>query len=150
MWWVHFLIGLCPCLTRRYQRYPGDVEWHGHQRHRRNTEAVLQGAAGASAHRPPLPRLHGGHRCVTFSPGSVCLSPVGHFRALDLSNWKRLRAKSCLAMIGSDVFFLSLAALSDPAAKENCMMHLLRSLPDPNLMTFLTLLEHLKRYTHTQ
>uniref|UniRef100_A0A8C4I1D8 Active breakpoint cluster region-related protein n=1 Tax=Dicentrarchus labrax TaxID=13489 RepID=A0A8C4I1D8_DICLA len=29
--------------------------------------------------------------------------------------------------------------------KENCMMHLLRSLPDPNLMTFLTLLEHLKR-----
>lgn len=46
----------------------------------------------------------------------------------------------------------SLVALSDPAAKENCMMHLLRSLPDPNLMTFLTLLEHLKRYrlhTHT-
>lgn len=30
------------------------------------------------------------------------------------------------------------------------MMHLLRSLPDPNLITFLTLLEHLKRYsTHT-
>lgn len=26
------------------------------------------------------------------------------------------------------------------------MMHLLRSLPEPNLMTFLTLLEHLKRY----
>lgn len=47
------------------------------------------------------------------------------------------------------LFSLSLAALSDPAAKENCMMHLLRSLPDPNLMTFLTLLEHLKRYTHT-
>lgn len=37
------------------------------------------------------------------------------------------------------------AALSDPAAKENCMMHLLRSLPDPNLITFLFLLEHLKR-----
>ncbi|ROL49984.1 Active breakpoint cluster region-related protein [Anabarilius grahami] len=37
------------------------------------------------------------------------------------------------------------ATLSDPAAKENCMMHLLRSLPDPNLITFLTLLEHLKR-----
>ncbi|XP_009572752.1 PREDICTED: active breakpoint cluster region-related protein-like, partial [Fulmarus glacialis] len=33
---------------------------------------------------------------------------------------------------------------SDPAAKENCMMHLLRSLPDPNLITFLFLLEHLK------
>lgn len=29
------------------------------------------------------------------------------------------------------------------------MLHLLRSLPDPNLMTFLPLLEHLKRYTHT-
>ena len=29
------------------------------------------------------------------------------------------------------------------------MMHLLRSLPDPNLITFLSLLEHLKRYTHT-
>ncbi|KAM9846694.1 active breakpoint cluster region-related protein isoform 1-T1 [Aulostomus maculatus] len=41
--------------------------------------------------------------------------------------------------------FMEGIALSDPAAKENCMMHLLRSLPDPNLMTFLTLLEHLKR-----
>ncbi|XP_028321947.1 active breakpoint cluster region-related protein isoform X2 [Gouania willdenowi] len=41
--------------------------------------------------------------------------------------------------------FMEGIVLSDPAAKENCMMHLLRSLPDPNLMTFLTLLEHLKR-----
>uniref|UniRef100_A0A3B4AYW0 Uncharacterized protein n=1 Tax=Periophthalmus magnuspinnatus TaxID=409849 RepID=A0A3B4AYW0_9GOBI len=41
--------------------------------------------------------------------------------------------------------FMEGIALSDPAAKENCMMHLLRSLPDPNLMTFLILLEHLKR-----
>ncbi|XP_068186427.1 active breakpoint cluster region-related protein isoform X1 [Antennarius striatus] len=41
--------------------------------------------------------------------------------------------------------FMEGIALSDPAAKENCMMHLLRSLPDPSLMTFLTLLEHLKR-----
>ncbi|XP_063002519.1 active breakpoint cluster region-related protein isoform X3 [Elgaria multicarinata webbii] len=40
---------------------------------------------------------------------------------------------------------LSSPALSDPSAKENCMMHLLRSLPDPNLITFLFLLEHLKR-----
>lgn len=96
MWCVHFLIGLCPCPTCRYQRYPGDAEWHGHQRHRRNTEAVLQGAAGASAHRPPLPRLHGGHRCVTITPGSVCLSSVGHFRALNVPSWKRWGAKSCL------------------------------------------------------
>ena len=63
---VQFLIALCLRLTCRYQRYPGDAERHGHQRHRGNAEAVLQGAAGASAHRPPLPRLHGGHRCVTF------------------------------------------------------------------------------------
>uniref|UniRef100_A0A673B8V0 ABR activator of RhoGEF and GTPase n=1 Tax=Sphaeramia orbicularis TaxID=375764 RepID=A0A673B8V0_9TELE len=41
--------------------------------------------------------------------------------------------------------FMEGIALSDPAAKQNCMMHLLRSLPEPNLMTFLTLLEHLKR-----
>ncbi|XP_077597539.1 active breakpoint cluster region-related protein isoform X1 [Stigmatopora nigra] len=41
--------------------------------------------------------------------------------------------------------FMEGISLSDPAAKENCMMHLLRSLPDPNLVTFLTLLEHLKR-----
>ncbi|KAM9332290.1 active breakpoint cluster region-related protein isoform 1-T1 [Pholidichthys leucotaenia] len=41
--------------------------------------------------------------------------------------------------------FMEGITLADPAAKENCMMHLLRTLPDPNLMTFLTLLEHLKR-----
>ncbi|XP_044531533.1 active breakpoint cluster region-related protein [Gracilinanus agilis] len=41
--------------------------------------------------------------------------------------------------------FMEGIALSDPAAKENCMMHLLRTLPDPNLITFLFLLEHLKR-----
>ncbi|KAJ7308785.1 hypothetical protein JRQ81_008050 [Phrynocephalus forsythii] len=41
--------------------------------------------------------------------------------------------------------FMEGIALADPSAKENCMMHLLRSLPDPNLITFLFLLEHLKR-----
>nr|XP_034994729.1 active breakpoint cluster region-related protein isoform X1 [Zootoca vivipara] len=41
--------------------------------------------------------------------------------------------------------FMEGIAFSDPSAKENCMMHLLRSLPDPNLITFLFLLEHLKR-----
>uniref|UniRef100_A0A8D0BMJ7 ABR activator of RhoGEF and GTPase n=1 Tax=Salvator merianae TaxID=96440 RepID=A0A8D0BMJ7_SALMN len=41
--------------------------------------------------------------------------------------------------------FMEGIAVSDPLAKENCMMHLLRSLPDPNLITFLFLLEHLKR-----
>ncbi|KAI1893556.1 hypothetical protein AGOR_G00124940 [Albula goreensis] len=41
--------------------------------------------------------------------------------------------------------FLEGVALSDPVAKETCMMQLLCSLPDPNLFTFLTLLEHLRR-----
>ncbi|XP_041053268.1 active breakpoint cluster region-related protein isoform X2 [Carcharodon carcharias] len=41
--------------------------------------------------------------------------------------------------------FVEGIALSDPAAKENCMLHLLRSLPDPNLNTLLFLLDHLKR-----
>ncbi|XP_042194304.1 active breakpoint cluster region-related protein isoform X2 [Callorhinchus milii] len=40
--------------------------------------------------------------------------------------------------------FVEGIALSDPGAKENCMMHLLRSLPDPNLNTFLSLLDHMK------
>uniref|UniRef100_A0A8D0HE90 BCR activator of RhoGEF and GTPase n=1 Tax=Sphenodon punctatus TaxID=8508 RepID=A0A8D0HE90_SPHPU len=36
-------------------------------------------------------------------------------------------------------------ALSDPVAKESCMLNLLLSLPEPNLVTFLFLLDHLKR-----
>ncbi|CAJ0959990.1 unnamed protein product [Ranitomeya imitator] len=36
-------------------------------------------------------------------------------------------------------------ALSDPVAKESCMLNLLLSLPEPNLLTFLYLLDHLKR-----
>ncbi|XP_072443109.1 breakpoint cluster region protein isoform X1 [Chiloscyllium punctatum] len=36
-------------------------------------------------------------------------------------------------------------ALSDPVAKESCMLNLLLSLPEPNLITFLFLLDHLKR-----
>lgn len=37
------------------------------------------------------------------------------------------------------------AALSDPVAKESCMLNLLLSLPEANLLTFLFLLDHLKR-----
>ncbi|KAK1787455.1 hypothetical protein P4O66_002933 [Electrophorus voltai] len=37
------------------------------------------------------------------------------------------------------------AALSDSVAKESCMLNLLLSLPEPNLVTFLFLLDHLKR-----
>lgn len=40
----------------------------------------------------------------------------------------------------------SSAALSDSVAKESCMLNLLLSLPEPNLVTFLFLLDHLKRY----
>uniref|UniRef100_A0A673ZF99 BCR activator of RhoGEF and GTPase n=1 Tax=Salmo trutta TaxID=8032 RepID=A0A673ZF99_SALTR len=36
-------------------------------------------------------------------------------------------------------------ALSDSVAKESCMLNLLLSLPEPNLVTFLFLLDHLKR-----
>ncbi|XP_056677144.1 breakpoint cluster region protein isoform X2 [Monodelphis domestica] len=36
-------------------------------------------------------------------------------------------------------------ALSDPVAKESCMLNLLLSLPEPSLLTFLFLLDHLKR-----
>ncbi|XP_075389766.1 breakpoint cluster region protein isoform X2 [Tenrec ecaudatus] len=36
-------------------------------------------------------------------------------------------------------------ALSDPVAKESCMVNLLLSLPEANLLTFLCLLGHLKR-----
>uniref|UniRef100_H3B8Z7 BCR activator of RhoGEF and GTPase n=1 Tax=Latimeria chalumnae TaxID=7897 RepID=H3B8Z7_LATCH len=35
--------------------------------------------------------------------------------------------------------------LSDPVAKESCMLNLLLSLPEPNLVTFTFLLDHLKR-----
>lgn len=38
-----------------------------------------------------------------------------------------------------------LAGLSDSVAKESCMLNLLLSLPEPNLVTFLFLLDHLKR-----
>jgi len=37
------------------------------------------------------------------------------------------------------------SALSDSVAKESCMLNLLLSLPEPNLVTFLFLLDHLKR-----
>lgn len=36
-------------------------------------------------------------------------------------------------------------ALSDPVAKESCMLNLLLSLPEPNFTTFSFLLDHLKR-----
>lgn len=48
----------------------------------------------------------------------------------------------------TDEFYPNFAegiALSDPVAKESCMLNLLQSLPEANLLTFLFLLDHLKR-----
>ncbi|XP_029296538.1 breakpoint cluster region protein-like [Cottoperca gobio] len=41
-------------------------------------------------------------------------------------------------------------ALSDCVAKESCMLNLLLSLPEPNLVTFMFLLDHLKRVTENE
>uniref|UniRef100_A0A8D3E0P9 Uncharacterized protein n=1 Tax=Scophthalmus maximus TaxID=52904 RepID=A0A8D3E0P9_SCOMX len=41
-------------------------------------------------------------------------------------------------------------ALSDSVAKESCMLNLLLSLPEPNLVTFLFLLDHLKRVAENE
>ncbi|XP_075879176.1 breakpoint cluster region protein [Nelusetta ayraudi] len=41
-------------------------------------------------------------------------------------------------------------ALSDSVARESCMLHLLMSLPEPNLLTFLFLLDHLRRVTEME
>ncbi|XP_067250978.1 PH_BCR_vertebrate and RhoGAP_Bcr domain-containing protein isoform X1 [Chanodichthys erythropterus] len=41
-------------------------------------------------------------------------------------------------------------ALSDSVAKESCMLNLLLSLPEPNLLTFLFLLDHLKRVAENE
>uniref|UniRef100_A0A4W3IH42 BCR activator of RhoGEF and GTPase n=1 Tax=Callorhinchus milii TaxID=7868 RepID=A0A4W3IH42_CALMI len=52
------------------------------------------------------------------------------------------------APLFTDEFYPNFAegiALSDPVAKESCMLNLLLSLPEPNLITFLFLLDHLKR-----
>uniref|UniRef100_A0A8C6V2G2 BCR activator of RhoGEF and GTPase n=1 Tax=Neogobius melanostomus TaxID=47308 RepID=A0A8C6V2G2_9GOBI len=40
--------------------------------------------------------------------------------------------------------------LTDSVAKESCMLNLLLSLPEPNLVTFLFLLDHLKRVAETE
>uniref|UniRef100_A0A3B5JW12 BCR activator of RhoGEF and GTPase n=1 Tax=Takifugu rubripes TaxID=31033 RepID=A0A3B5JW12_TAKRU len=46
--------------------------------------------------------------------------------------------------------FAGAIALSDSVAKESCMLNLLLSLPEPNLVTFLFLLDHLKRVTENE
>nr|XP_046242182.1 PH_BCR_vertebrate and RhoGAP_Bcr domain-containing protein isoform X2 [Scatophagus argus] len=46
--------------------------------------------------------------------------------------------------------FVGGIALSDSVAKESCMLNLLLSLPEPNLLTFLFLLDHLKRVTENE
>nr|XP_020454830.1 breakpoint cluster region protein-like [Monopterus albus] len=46
--------------------------------------------------------------------------------------------------------FAGAFALSDSVAKESCMLNLLLSLPEPNLVTFLFLLDHLKRVAENE
>uniref|UniRef100_H3D1K2 BCR activator of RhoGEF and GTPase n=1 Tax=Tetraodon nigroviridis TaxID=99883 RepID=H3D1K2_TETNG len=46
--------------------------------------------------------------------------------------------------------FAGAIALSDSVAKESCMLNLLLSLPEPNLVTFLFLLDHLKRVSENE
>ncbi|XP_061417933.1 breakpoint cluster region protein-like isoform X2 [Lethenteron reissneri] len=41
--------------------------------------------------------------------------------------------------------FVEAIALSDPVAKENCMLNVMQSLPEPNYTTFMFLLGHLRR-----
>ncbi|XP_032823681.2 breakpoint cluster region protein isoform X2 [Petromyzon marinus] len=41
--------------------------------------------------------------------------------------------------------FVEAIALSDPVAKENCMINVMQSLPEPNYTTFMFLLGHLRR-----
>ncbi|XP_069767686.1 active breakpoint cluster region-related protein-like [Narcine bancroftii] len=56
-----------------------------------------------------------------------------------------MSADSYIILKTGHTLWCSVAALSDPAARENCMLHLLRSLPEPNTSTFLFLLDHLRR-----
>lgn len=55
------------------------------------------------------------------------------------------RGLPCVVVPADAHCSLSPAALSDSVAKESCMLNLLLSLPEPNLVTFLFLLDHLKR-----
>uniref|UniRef100_A0A2R9A2J6 BCR activator of RhoGEF and GTPase n=1 Tax=Pan paniscus TaxID=9597 RepID=A0A2R9A2J6_PANPA len=50
-----------------------------------------------------------------------------------------------IAVVTNSFDVLVNPALSDPVAKESCMLNLLLSLPEANLLTFLFLLDHLKR-----
>ncbi|XP_017738098.1 breakpoint cluster region protein-like [Rhinopithecus roxellana] len=53
----------------------------------------------------------------------------------------------------TDEFYPNFAegiALSDPVAKESCLLNLLLSLPEANLLTFLFLLDHLKRVSEKE
>lgn len=56
--------------------------------------------------------------------------------------YKPFRSRSVLIVC---VCLCVCVALSDSVAKESCMLNLLLSLPEPNLVTFLFLLDHLKR-----
>lgn len=59
--------------------------------------------------------------------------------------WKTLRSIEQAWLCEGITMLIMSSALSDSVAKESCMLNLLLSLPEPNLVTFLFLLDHLKR-----
>lgn len=81
---------------------------------------------------PGLPK----YDAITVHSAPTIFGGLGHYTVQSISN---------LLPVVMFYYFFCLAALSDPVAKESCMLNLLLSLPEPNLVTFLFLLDHLKR-----
>lgn len=81
---------------------------------------------------------------TSFTPTLQAASVSHYWSELMISNLSELYLKEEVFAKWVGACFLS-AALSDSVAKESCMLNLLLSLPEPNLVTFLFLLDHLKR-----
>ncbi|XP_030664731.1 breakpoint cluster region protein-like [Nomascus leucogenys] len=65
-----------------------------------------------------------------------------------ITDTPKLYFRELLEPLFTDEFYPNFAkgiALSDPVAKESCILNLLLSLPEANLLPFLFLLDHLKR-----
>lgn len=152
---VSLLLFMSPC-THRPQGRLGDDERDGRKRHRWNSEALFPWAAGAAFHRRSVSQLRWRHRSVTSPSTDLemmltwCLfrnRSGTHFYQLEIRTVIS-RFYVCFVSISNawPVTLHSFVALSDSVAKESCMLNLLLSLPEPNLITFLFLLDHLKRY----
>ncbi len=70
---------------------------------------------------------------------------AGGIGASIVFNWKTLLSSEQAWLCEGITMLIMSSALSDSVAKESCMLNLLLSLPEPNLVTFLFLLDHLKR-----